>query len=284
MMLATLLLCLTLVFTPWYAYAQAQQFDRSVTNTNGLIAWWKATRGFMYGPLAYDLIGRTHATLTNMATTGTTSGWAAPTRSNSLGEIRFDGSNDRLILPVAPYLETPAQTMMLWMKSLAWGGDYRALFTINAGGGNVRELLVDLSGRLALYFQTSGGAPSIDPSSTALTTGVWYHVAWSYSAMDGLRAYINCKQEATAAAAGTLNVTNAQGAFGVNFNSLNRHFQGSMDDMRIYNRVVPPNELCAIMNTTTLEATTTKSSQPLGFVAATVAFVKSRFLYFFRKQ
>ena len=278
-MLAALLLCLVLFFTPLLSHAQAQQFDRTVTNTSGLTAWWKAVPGFMHGPLAYDRIGRTHGTLTNMATAGTTSGWRTATRPSGKGELAFDGSDDRIVLPVATYLETPAMTIMLWAKAAAFGGDYRALVDYNVGGGTVREVFVTDAGRLSAYFATSGGLVSVDTTSQILNTAQWYHLAVSYSQGDGMRTFINCRQDGSSAAGGTITVTSGAAGFGYNPNSVNRFFEGSMDDIRFYDRVVSPNELCTIMQSETQQFLS--SAQPLGFIAA---FLKGRFFPFFRRQ
>jgi len=283
MMVATLVLCLTILLTPHHSFAQAQQFDRSVTTTTGLTGWWKATPGFIHGPKMYDVTGRTHGTLTNMGTLGTESGWRAPTRPGSKGEVAFDGSDDRVVLPVATYLETPAMTIMLWMKATAFGGDYRALVDYNVGGGTVRELFVTDVGRIAAYFATSGGLISVDTTTQFLNTNQWYHLAVSYSQGDGMRTYINCVQDGSSAAGGTLTVTSGAAGFGYNPNSINRFFQGSMDDIRFYDRVVRPTEVCSIMQSAlTGEAQVTpQRTQPLGFLAT---FIRGMFFPFFRKQ
>jgi len=218
---------------------------REAPTARGLLAWWRAMPGLSSGLLWYDLLGRTPGTLTNM---GAGAGWAPTTRPGGQGEVRFDGSNDRVAVPVAPYLEPPAMTMMLWIKAVSWGAsDVRALFTINAGGGVLREITVNTTGHLAVYLAATGGLALVDPAPTALAIGTWYHIAVTYDQVDGLRVYINCQPEATAAATGTLVVTNVAGAFGMNVTSFNRFFNGAMDDMRFYNRVVPRPELCTIM-------------------------------------
>jgi hypothetical protein len=161
--------------------------------------------------------------------------------------MRFNGTNTRVLFPVNAALEPPEFTITLWVNVGSLGGDYRMLWGLNGGGTLVRQVMLDTNGRLAVYIATSGGLLSFDPAATALSLGVWYHVAVSYSQADGLRGFVNCTTDATAAPTGTMSVTNAQGYLGMNGTSFNRVFAGAMDDVRLYNRVVPRAALCTMM-------------------------------------
>jgi len=218
--------------------------DRTAPTARGLLGWWRVMPGVSGGPFWYSLMGPARGTLVNM-TAGL--GWASTTRPGGQGEMRFNGTNTRVTFPANAALEPPEFTITLWVKVGSLGVDYSMLWGLNAGGGLVREVMLDTSGRLAVYLQTSAGLLSFDPAATALALGVWTHVAVSYSQADGLRGFVNCTSDATTASTGTMAVTNSAGAFGMNPNSLNRFFAGAMDDVRLYNRVVPRAALCTMM-------------------------------------
>src|SRR4030095_15771241 len=91
-----ILLCLLWL---WLPSASAQvplsALDRSAPPAQGLLAWW------------YPLPG---------LTAGATSGWAVGTLPGTPWEVRFDGSDDFMVVPSGRFLYPPKFTLMAWVK------------------------------------------------------------------------------------------------------------------------------------------------------------------------
>ena len=252
------------------------QVDRSAPFAQGLLAWWVAVPGLTGGRFLYDLMGRTHATLVNMATAGT-SGWAAPTRAGDAGEIRFDGTNDYVDIPSTGYLFPPAFTLTAWVKRTAIGVAYQNVFTHTSG--DVRVFQMKSDGRIATALLTTGTTFSHDGGAIALAVGTWYFVAFSYSSTSGFEVSVNGVQDTFDAPNGTaFAITQAQ-RWGANMAGSADFFPGAMNDIRLYNKALSLSQLRAMMQDNTRSPLVTRSL-PVGVVEALVQ-QKHRFFPFF---
>ena len=95
------------------------------------------------------------------------------------------------------------------------------------------------------FIQAGGGTIPVGPPGSAPFT----HVAMSYSNVDGLRLYVNGVQVAVAAANGTIAISPAEVHIGDDFdNTLDREFDGRIDEVEIFNRVLTGPEVFGIYN------------------------------------
>lgn len=225
----------------WGGPVQAQRLNTQASTAQGLLAWWRAVPGLTGGRTWYDLTGTTPGTLTNM---GTGSGWATPTRPGSSAELRFDGSNDYVVMPASPRLDTAALTVMVWVR-VATFTDYGVIVASKNGTNREKSLMTRTLGRLAVYIQTAGGAAAVDPVSTSLSTNTWYHVAYTYDATAGLAVYVNCQLQGTYAAVGTLSAVGDPWYVGAGRGTAD-FLAMTVDEVRLYGRVLPAQELCAV--------------------------------------
>jgi Concanavalin A-like lectin/glucanases superfamily len=240
---------LLLLVTP----AQGQRaVDRTVPAAQGLVAWWRVLPGISGGGQWYDLMGRFNATLTNMAAAGT-SGWGATTRAGGQGEVRFDGTNDYATTPSSALLYPPAFTLTVWLKRTAAGSDYQRVLSHPDGGS--RHLYVRQAGTVSTSVLVSaGGGTSIghDNVGGPIDVGTWYFLSMSYDTVVGFSFARNCVQQFSDSQNGTaFTITNVV-LFGSNSDGTVDRFTGAMDDVRLYNRVLPTAELCAIMRESSL--------------------------------
>jgi hypothetical protein len=74
----------------------------------------------------------------------------------------------------------------------------------------------------------------------------------TYSSTDGLRLYVNCGQDTALGAAGTATTANTSTIFGADSGGSSSWFPGTREDIRLYNRAIPQDELCLIMRESTL--------------------------------
>jgi hypothetical protein len=240
----TIALSLLLLVTP----AESQRaVDRTAPFAQGLVAWWRVLPGVSGAPRWYDLLGRFNATLTNMAAAGT-SGWGATTRAGGQGEVRFDGTNDYAVTPSSALLYPPAFTLTLWLRRSATGSDYQRVLSHPDGGS--RHLYVRAAGTISTSVLVSaGGGTSIghDNEGGPITVGTWYFLSMSYDNVVGFAFARNCVQQFADAQNGTaFGLTNVV-LFGANSDGSVDRLTGAMDDVRLYNRVLPTRDLCALM-------------------------------------
>ena len=190
--------------------------------------------------------GRQRRTASGNANTGTlTNGpvWAA---GNNAGALQFDGTNDRVRVNDSASLDlTTAATFEAWVYPTAalWG--WRTIlqkeadaYLFTASGDQGRPVA---GGTFNGACCTSVVAPA------ALALNTWTHVAATYDGAQ-IRLFVNGAQVAAVARTGTFEVN--VNPLWIGGNALyGEHFQGRIDDLRIYNRALSAAEIQADMNT-----------------------------------
>lgn len=100
---------------------------------------------------------------------------------------------------------------------------------------------IETSGLIVSDLYTSGQSPSALTSVTALALNTWYHIVQSNAAGNSTHSiYINGVLDATNSPTGGSG-TNA--VLQVGAREATDHLDGSMDDFRIYNRILPAEEV-----------------------------------------
>src|SRR3989344_2284292 len=196
----------------------------------GLVGYWSFDVG-KGGAKAVDMSGRgNNGTLTNM---NTTAAWVGGKIGNALD---FDGVNDSV--NISTFSSTnKTYAFAFWIK-------------LGSTGNNINYVFDSQSGRLVINFgrfaPTSGALSFYDGSykslGSAITVGVWHHVVLVLYNMGGVATgYVDGVQVGTAAYTGT----NIGGTtrIGTNFDGINYPFDGSLDDFRVYNRALSPEEI-----------------------------------------
>jgi glucose/arabinose dehydrogenase len=206
-------------------------FSQSISPP-GLVAAW----GFNEGT------GTTTADASPNANTGTLVNGPTWTTGHTGGALQFDGSNDRVRVEDSNSLDlTGAATFEAWVYPTAAPSGWRTIlqkevdsyfFTASGGG----------SGNQPAAGGTFNGAcctTTIAPS--ALTVNAWTHLAATY---DGgqLRFYVNGAQVAATIVTGSLQVNGNPLWIGGNA-VYGEHFQGKLDDVRVYNRALTAAEI-----------------------------------------
>ena len=233
---------------------------------SGPVGWWKLDEGS--GTTTADSSGNAHnGTLTNSPTwtTGRV-GPSALTFNGTTAQVGVSGS-----APLAN-LYTAGFTVSAWIKPAG------------AGGGNAGRI-VDKDNNSAGWFFAMSGATQIrltsdqDPSGvTSMTStatialNTWQHVAATWDGHSGgqMHVYINGVQADSATTAGGAGTEADDSATPLTIGDrpLNdRGFNGSIDEVRIYNRILSAAEIQALADSTPpsaptgLNATANSSSQ-----------------------
>jgi hypothetical protein len=195
---------------------------------------------------------------------GTVSGATLTTDrfNNANSAYSFNGSSNYITLTTANQLLTATGSISVWFKKTA---------NSNSGGGfvynpvflakNTRDLYSSYIEGAALYVNTtsnkivtittsSTSSEKYTTSSTVASNSTWYHLVmtWDYSS---LKLYINGVQEGGTI---TKNFTSAfsttkDAVLGATLDGINnRFFNGAIDDVAIYNRVLTTQDITDLYN------------------------------------
>jgi hypothetical protein len=174
------------------------------------------------------------------------------------GELSFDGIDDYVDIADDPSLDmTTKLTVALWMKqpvlatdkALAAKWDYRTqgCWAFQTANINSDELMVFT----ATSLSDNGSGGNGKTTGANMAAGSWYHVAFIYDGdgaanADRLKVYVD-GQEKTLSFVGTipsfLQNSSASVKIGKFGRILGRYFNGTMDDVRIYNRALGAGEI-----------------------------------------
>ena len=202
------------------------------------LGWWKLdeSSGLSAGDeSAYGNDGN----LTNMGGTE----WTTGRIDNGLD---LDGTNDYVDTNVAGN-QTNTTTMMAWFKSDDAGsiGDsfVTQRFVTQRDSSNSSRLAVGINNdRVAVYWDD--GATNTQQGTTVLTAGKWYHAALTYDGAT-IRLYLDGIEEGNWAEA-SLSAPSAD-TFEIGAGGSTRYFDGTLDDVRLYDRGLCATEIIAIV-------------------------------------
>lgn len=209
--------------------------------TGGLVGWWKFEEG----------TGTTAADTTANANTGTLNGpptWSndIPNALGSTGSLEFDGSSGTITVPgfVPDTIIGDGNPVSIayWVNPTDIAQQMHVGTSSDTGNRFYSEQFARAG---AIYAHWGFGNSQNSTTSTAeLTAGEWNHVVITY---DGTNAtsYLNGTQMDTQAIGTAKNFSNGGLTIGV-FAASSLYFDGNIDDVRIYNRVLSPEEIAKI--------------------------------------
>ena len=153
--------------------------------------------------------------------------------------LAFNGVDDELDTPLSQTLVvTNAVTFESWIYPTANGGHIWSQF--NTAAAPLQDLALLPAGTVQFNAVTTSGTFSVT-STSAIPLNAWAHVALSYDGAS-LRLYVNGALAASATASGSLVQSAEPIRFGVGFT-------GSLDEIRIYRRVLSAGEITLDMST-----------------------------------
>lgn len=189
---------------------------------------------------------KNNGTLTNFGAS-TSTAWGAGSIGNAL---RFDGADDLVLLPDASVLDaTTALSVEYWVSPRRVSGGGNQVLVYNGLSGTDASYKTFLSGSSAQFnfnvIHSDNSASALATSGLTLTANRWYHVVntWQPGLM---RIYVDGAKVAEGGA-GTLALKSTSGiaAHIGGLPSLSLGCECSMDEVRIYGRVLAPDEVTA---------------------------------------
>lgn len=207
-------------------------------NGSGLVGYWPMNEGA--GTKTNDSSG--------YGNTGTFNGgtWINGKRSKALS---FNGSSDYIVVPgtINNFLNTSAITVSAWVKAngSSFAQDTGFVTEGFMGDGNVRFGLIG-------YMDTGGSSTKVAAGfyngswrvvnqTGSFSFNQWVHLVGTY---DGsiIRLYINGVQDNSTNYVGSLPLGNEEWRIGRRWDT-GTYLNGSIDDVRIYNRVLSQSEI-----------------------------------------
>ena len=159
----------------------------------------------------------------------------------------FNGSDSKIIAPNSlseAINTTKSFTISLWFK-ISGGTDRRFLYFFGHNTYIYLEVEADNTLR-AVVNPSSGGASEID-NSTVLTNNIWYNAVLTGSNAANLTLYLNGSSIGTASWNGTFSNANIGTNIGCENNG-NLSFEGSIDQMRVFNSVLSASQVSQLYN------------------------------------
>ena len=215
------------------------KLEANLPSDENLVGYWSFDEG--KGDKAYDGSGNGNdGTLTNMADDDWVDGVAGSC-------LDFDGSNDYVQVTNFSVSSADEMTISAWIKV----DDYSSLRTITSFNGRASFFILT-DGKIRVEIQGSGGMRF--NTTTALNTGVLYHVVFTKDAQDlseaatsdMVKIYINGEEE-TLTTSSTGTNTDDNDTFNIGcYTSGNYHFDGIIDEVRVYNKKLTAAEVYAL--------------------------------------
>jgi hypothetical protein len=178
---------------------------------------------------------------------GTVSGAAWTTAGRFGNALRFDGVNDLVSVPDADSLDLAGgMTLEVWVRPSTLGSVWRTAILKEQPGNLVYALYATTNSARPSEELYLGGYRSLAGVST-LAANAWTHLTATY---DGAtqRLYVGGAQVSSRAQTGALSASN--GALRIGGNSVwGEWFEGSIDEVRVYNRALSAAEIQSDMST-----------------------------------
>ena len=210
----------------------------AITNPlpSGLVAGWSFDEAS--GTSAADSSGNGNtATLINGVT---------HTAGSSGGGLRFDGANDYIAVPNSPSLDISGTglTLTMWINPTAAGGNSVVLgkFWNTTMTAPYYQYGLELVGGTTPNFQvgTTSGVLSASMGS-ALALNQWSHLALVFNGSQ-VQYFVNGVLLTTAPLPATITARGNSLQVGAD-NNISQFFNGSLDEVRIYNRALTAQEV-----------------------------------------
>jgi len=222
-------------------FASASQYGLSIPANNlGLVGYWTFDGPDMLTNVR-DRSGQgNHGSLVGQASTTTVPG--------KIGQaLNFDGVDDR-VNTGSDFVGTNPMSISLWMnaRSLGEGSVGRLVTNQNTTGFYFRILVTNST----LAFSSNGGNNNAVAGANAVVLDQWRHVSVTRDASGVANIYVNGVLSGTANQnSGTPNSGSTNVIIG-NHNAGVATFDGTIDDVRVYNRVLSASEISQMYQST----------------------------------
>ncbi|MFA6552511.1 MAG: LamG domain-containing protein [Candidatus Paceibacterota bacterium] len=229
-----------------YNMGVATKIGVSTTETlnDGLVGYWTFDAKNMVNNVA-DSSGHGNTGYLQLGTLGNKATSTAKVAGKIGQAMKFDGVDDRILLSSDP-INVATTTISMWIKANSYGGGNQGRLLTNSNTTGFYFRLASTNNRF--NFSSNGG---VNDASSAIGSGVlnkWLHVVVTRTAMGVANIYINGILNGTANQdSGTPTAASTSLFIGSNFGKTTS-FNGFLDDVRVYNRVLSASEIKKLYN------------------------------------
>ncbi|MEQ8857041.1 MAG: LamG domain-containing protein [Pseudomonadales bacterium] len=159
----------------------------------------------------------------------------------------FDGNDDYLAFADAAHLDLVSElTVALWINIRAIPGS--GLKSFLSKDTNY-EMHVDQNARLYWWWNDASGTTRSFTSTATVSANRWYHVAFTYRSGRQVM-YLDGVDVGSTAFAGNLITNNLPLQIGQDQNFAGRHWNGLLDEVKIFDRALSATQVSTVMNQT----------------------------------
>ncbi len=216
--------------------------NQNSKNTNGLVGFWSFN-----GP---DTTATTATDVSGSSNTLTFSGGVVKSAGKVGQALSFDGSSGYLHITTFSGPPSSRMTLCTWMKTPGTGAT-QFILNINRNPGNiVNEGIwqININGKLHFWDYTGSAYGFVDPgteSNTAVTDNKWHFACFVKNNTAGTY-YLDGAANGAVTALSSVSYGSADWSVGKDYRDGGSYFNGSLDDLRIYNRALSATEIAAL--------------------------------------
>ncbi len=214
------------------------------TNDSALVGWWHFDED--------NLIGNTVANdSSGWNNKGTLTGGVSHITGRLRNALQFDGVNDYVDLGNPSSLAiTDNLTISAWIYSRGFiANNYDTIvskrLSTDINQNTAYGLATHYNSNNLIFFRTNYTQQGGSVAGTAsLQTNTWYHVAVTYTSLGTTNIYINGALDTTSnTLSGSINTTNGNNVYIGIRQPTNEIFNGTIDEVKIYNRTLSTREI-----------------------------------------
>jgi hypothetical protein len=241
---------LLVVFWATAAYA-GLRVERSSNNlTNGLVGYWPFDGADIVGTIAYDRSGQ--------GNNGTMTGGPLQIIGQVGQGMKFDGNNDYVSVndPGASSLDITGEvTLSAWIKQKSQGSFGDIVIKGDDGTTTANYGIETVNDQLLFFFSNPTGTyHGLRTTNADFKTNTWYHVAAVYNdAANNIDLYVNGVLKSETIYVGSpennsIQTNNRKLYIGWDSVNSGEQFDGTIDDVRVYNRALKADEIKRLYN------------------------------------
>lgn len=217
----------------------------------GLKGYWSLNGPDVSGTTVYDRSG--------IGNNGTMSGSPTVTPGKNGQALKFDGSS--YVSGVAPALSVPV-TISAWYKidpnSTLYTNTAKneTIAMLRSGSANYEAFIIRITNTslnilravVCSLDNTSGTCQSATGTTNLWGNDGWIHVVGVFASNTSRTVYVNGVSEGTDTISKDVQTTTLYAGVGTSSTTLQHYAEGSIDDVRVYNRTLSDSEIATLYN------------------------------------
>lgn len=225
---------------------------------NGLVGYWtmnESSWNGTSGEVKDSSVNSNNGTAQNGATTTSSS------KYSYAGS--FDGSNDYVSIPHNSGLNS-MQTVSAWIKTNSQNTVQSIVQKKQAAtGGQYYALYIDSNNNVTFYINGATAGNGASTPTNSITTGTWTFVVGTYDGST-IKTYINGQSSGTPVSLTAGDYSNSNNFYiGIHASTTAQKFNGTMDEVRVYNRALSADEVTQLYtNPGTIASTANSTVKP----------------------